>query len=204
MAREEPLQIADSEGCAARRVLFFTILGTGWGLLLGLNAFAQASGPTTIASIGTGGAITGHVRGPGGVAIPGATVELIETQTGERKQTWSDESGNYTLTGVNPGTYKLQVSLVGFRTDVRQPVPVVAGKALQVNVALVMALPEDAAAGQQQRSGRPNLASLPPEVRWKVQEIPGVKDAKVEIVWDPPWTKERMSEAARLQLGIFD
>jgi FeS assembly SUF system protein len=50
----------------------------------------------------------------------------------------------------------------------------------------------------------PAAGSLPPEVRWKVQEIPGVKDANVEIVWDPPWTKERMSEAARLQLGIFD
>jgi len=50
----------------------------------------------------------------------------------------------------------------------------------------------------------PAAGSLPPEVRWKVQEIPGVKDAEVEIVWDPPWTKERMSEAARLQLGIFD
>jgi FeS assembly SUF system protein len=50
----------------------------------------------------------------------------------------------------------------------------------------------------------PAAGSLPPEVRWKVQEVPGVKDAKVEIVWDPPWTKERMSEAARLQLGIFD
>src|SRR5438128_1507223 len=165
------LQIADSEGCVAKRGLFFTILGTCWGLLLGLNAFAQASGPTTIASIGTGGAITGHVRGPGEVAVPGATVELIEAQTGERKETWSDESGNYTLAGVNPGTYKLQVSLVGFRTDIRQPVPVVAGKALQVNVALVMALPEDAAAGQEQRSGRPNLASLPPEVRERLRNI---------------------------------
>jgi len=50
----------------------------------------------------------------------------------------------------------------------------------------------------------PAAGSLPPEVRWKVQEIPGVKDAKVELVWDPTWTKERMSEAARLQLGIFD
>lgn len=50
----------------------------------------------------------------------------------------------------------------------------------------------------------PAAGSLPPEVRWKVQEVPGVKDANVEIVWDPPWTKERMSEAARLQLGIFD
>src|SRR5437773_4662460 len=171
MAREGPLQIADSAGCAARRRLFVTILGSGWGLLLALNAFPQASGQTTTATIGVSGAITGHVRGPGGVAVPGATVELLEAQTGERKQTWSDESGNYTLAGVNPGTYKLQVSLVGFRTDVRQPVPVVAGKALQVNVALVMALPEDAAAGQEQRSGRPNLASLPPEVRERLRNI---------------------------------
>jgi FeS assembly SUF system protein len=50
----------------------------------------------------------------------------------------------------------------------------------------------------------PAAGSLPPEVRDKAQSIPGVKDAKVEVVWDPPWTKERMSEAARLQLGIFD
>jgi FeS assembly SUF system protein len=50
----------------------------------------------------------------------------------------------------------------------------------------------------------PAAGSLPPEVRFKAQTIPGVKDAKVEVVWDPPWTKERMSEAARLQLGIFD
>jgi FeS assembly SUF system protein len=50
----------------------------------------------------------------------------------------------------------------------------------------------------------PAAGSLPPEVRWKTQEVPGVKDANVEVVWDPPWTKERMSEAARLHLGIFD
>src|SRR2546425_2195470 len=167
MAREGPLQIADSQGCRANRGLFFTILGAGWGLLLALNAFPQASGPTA-ASTGT---IMGHVRGPGGVAVPGATVELIEAQTGERKETWSDESGSYTLAGVNQGTYKLQVSLVGFRTDIRQPVPVVAGKARNVNAALVMALPEDAVAGQEQRSGRPNLASLPPEVRERLRNI---------------------------------
>src|SRR5207253_10327058 len=145
--------------------------GCWLGIAAALNAFPQASAPTTPASSGTSGAITGHVRGPGGVAVPGATVELIEAQTGERKQTWTDESGNYTLAGVNPGTYKLQISLVGFRTDIRQPVPVVAGKALNVNVALVMALPEDAAAGQEQRSGRPNLASLPPEVRERLRNI---------------------------------
>ena len=84
----------------------------------------------------------GHVRGPGGVPVPGATVQLTEMQTGERKVTWTDESGNYTLSGVHPGTYKLEVSLVGFRTDVREPIPVAAEKPLQVNVALAMGLPE--------------------------------------------------------------
>jgi FeS assembly SUF system protein len=50
----------------------------------------------------------------------------------------------------------------------------------------------------------PAAGSLPPEVESKIRAIPGVNDVKVELVWDPPWDKDRMSEAARLQLGIFD
>jgi FeS assembly SUF system protein len=49
----------------------------------------------------------------------------------------------------------------------------------------------------------PSAQQLPSEVRYKVKAIPGVKDAWVEIVWDPPWDKDRMSEAAKLQLGFF-
>ncbi len=45
--------------------------------------------------------------------------------------------------------------------------------------------------------------SLPPEVQAKVKGIPGVSECKVDVVWDPPWTQDRMSEAARLQLGLF-
>ncbi len=37
----------------------------------------------------------------------------------------------------------------------------------------------------------------------KVQALPGVAEAKVEVVFDPPWTQDRMSDAARLQLGMF-
>ncbi len=44
---------------------------------------------------------------------------------------------------------------------------------------------------------------LPGEVEEKVRAVPGVTDAKVELVWDPPWTPDRMSEAARLELGMF-
>ena len=44
---------------------------------------------------------------------------------------------------------------------------------------------------------------LPVEVADKVRELPGVTDVAVELVWDPPWTPERLSEAARLELGMY-
>ena len=49
----------------------------------------------------------------------------------------------------------------------------------------------------------PSAQQLPSEVRYKVKAIPEITDAWVEIVWEPPWGKERMSEAAKLQLGFF-
>jgi len=49
----------------------------------------------------------------------------------------------------------------------------------------------------------PSAQQIPQEVRYKVKAIPGIADAWVEIVWEPPWDKERMSEAAKLTLGFF-
>ena len=49
----------------------------------------------------------------------------------------------------------------------------------------------------------PSAQQIPSEVRYKVKAIPEVSNAWVEIVWEPPWDKERMSEAAKLQLGFF-
>ena len=49
----------------------------------------------------------------------------------------------------------------------------------------------------------PAAQSLPVEVRDKAASVAGITEAKVEIVWDPPWTKEMMSEAAKLQLGLW-
>ncbi len=51
--------------------------------------------------------------------------------------------------------------------------------------------------------GCPVAGSLPGEVEQKVLSVPGVTGAKVELVWDPPWDMEKMSEAAKLQLGMF-
>jgi len=49
----------------------------------------------------------------------------------------------------------------------------------------------------------PSAQQLPSEVRYKVKAVPGVTDAWVEIVWEPPWDKDRMSDAAKLQLGFL-
>ena len=49
----------------------------------------------------------------------------------------------------------------------------------------------------------PEAASIPPRVEAAVRAVPGVSDAKVELVWEPPWTPQRMSEAAKLQLGFL-
>ena len=49
----------------------------------------------------------------------------------------------------------------------------------------------------------PSAASLPMEVETKARAVPGVTAAKVEVVWDPPWDPSRMSDAARLQLGMM-
>ena len=49
----------------------------------------------------------------------------------------------------------------------------------------------------------PVAQSLPLEVEKKVSAIEGVKSAQVEVVWDPPWSPEKMSEGAKLQLGML-
>jgi FeS assembly SUF system protein len=49
----------------------------------------------------------------------------------------------------------------------------------------------------------PVAGSLPGEVETKLRKLAGAKSVKVELVWEPPWDKDRMSEAAQLQLGLF-
>ncbi|MBX2887074.1 MAG: DUF59 domain-containing protein [Ferruginibacter sp.] len=61
------------------------------------------------------------------------------------------------------------------------------------NVQIVMTLTAPGCAAAQ---------SLPVEVDQKVREVEGVNDVHVSVTWNPPWEKEMMSEAARLELGF--
>ncbi len=49
----------------------------------------------------------------------------------------------------------------------------------------------------------PAAQSIPEDVEGKLRAIPGVTDVHVVIVWEPPWDPEKMSEAAKLQLGML-
>lgn len=49
----------------------------------------------------------------------------------------------------------------------------------------------------------PEAQTLPVQVRNRVQSVPGVTEAEVEIVWDPPWEPSKMSESAKLALNML-
>ena len=51
--------------------------------------------------------------------------------------------------------------------------------------------------------GCPSAQALPLEVERKVRGVEGVADVFVEVVWEPAWSAERMSDAAKLQLGVL-
>ncbi len=49
----------------------------------------------------------------------------------------------------------------------------------------------------------PAVQSLPAEIETKIKAVDGVAGVKIDLVWDPPWDPSKMSEAARLQLGMM-
>jgi len=49
----------------------------------------------------------------------------------------------------------------------------------------------------------PVAGSLPPEVENKIKSIPEVNDVKIELVWNPPWDREMMSDVAKVELGFM-
>lgn len=49
----------------------------------------------------------------------------------------------------------------------------------------------------------PVAGTLPGDVEQKVRNMPEIKNAKIELVWSPPWDKEMMSEVAKLELGFL-
>ena len=74
----------------------------------------------------------------------------------------------------------------------KKSVPIEIDDDVNVNIKMTLTSPACPVAG-----------SLPPEVENKVKSIPEVNDAKVELVWSPPWDKDMMSEVAKVELGFM-
>jgi len=51
--------------------------------------------------------------------------------------------------------------------------------------------------------GCPVAGTLPGEVQEKVKSVEGIANARVEVIWDPPWTPDMMTEEAKLELGFL-
>jgi len=49
----------------------------------------------------------------------------------------------------------------------------------------------------------PAIQTLPEEIETKLRNVAGVSDVHIRVVWDPPWDPSRMTEAAKLELGMF-
>ena len=82
------------------------------------------------------GSIVGNVQDTSGAAVPGSTVTIIEKQTGLERTTVSNETGAYTFTNVQAGTYDVKVSLQGFKEFVQTGVPVTLGNISRVDISL--------------------------------------------------------------------
>lgn len=78
-------------------------------LLLSVLAFARAQTAATIA---------GTVTDPQGAIVPGATVELLDTATNQSRTTTTNDAGQYQFSAVQPGVYKITVTMQGFRTSI--------------------------------------------------------------------------------------
>jgi hypothetical protein len=85
-----------------------------------------------------GSQITGSVTDAAGAGVPGATVVAVHVRSGAARQAVSSRSGLYTLAGLAPGEYRVDVELSGFRPVRRQGVRLETGEAVRLDVELVV------------------------------------------------------------------
>src|SRR5829696_149977 len=88
------------------------------------------------------GFIVGTVTDPNGAAVPAATVKITNTATGVSRETTSQEDGNYRFDAVDPGTYKIDVTIAGFKTATREVV-VAAAQTAEASIALEVGNPSE-------------------------------------------------------------
>jgi FeS assembly SUF system protein len=136
--------------------------------------------------------------------IPLADAPAPSTDNPEATQTSAAPAAEGTFTPDPLNTLKFQPALVEAVSKVFDP-------EIPVNIyelGLVYNMDVDAHANVHVKMtltapACPAAQTLPVDVERRIREVPGVNDVKVAVVWDPPWTREKMSEAAKLTLGMY-
>jgi hypothetical protein len=105
---------------SSARMLFVLLLVGASGL------FAQ----------GDRGTITGTVTDPAGAVVPGAAIEVRNSENGSVYQTASTATGNYTMAQVPPGSYEMTVTAAGFKKYIRRNIAVEATQTERLDVGL--------------------------------------------------------------------
>jgi hypothetical protein len=82
------------------------------------------------------GSISGTAQDTTGAALPGVTVTVTSTETGQSRTTVTDELGRYRVLGLRAGQYDIQAELAGFQTEVRQGVKLTIGEEIATNLVL--------------------------------------------------------------------
>src|SRR5262245_14095930 len=106
-----------------RRFLICAALGV---LLVSGTAYAQA----------TGGRLSGTVTDPQGAKVPGVSIAVLNPVTGQAFETLANERGDYVIPTIPPATYRVTVTLAGFKTAVFQDVKIDADVSATLNVTL--------------------------------------------------------------------
>lgn len=135
--------------------------------------------------------------------IPLADAPELTTEATDEAPAPASPSAEGKFTPDPANTSKYQSALVEAVSKVFDP-------EIPVNIyelGLIYNLDVDAEANVQVRMtltapACPAAQTLPVDVERRIREVSGVNDVKVAVVWDPPWTREKMSEAAKLTLGL--
>jgi len=89
-----------------------------------------------LATAQTAGTISGIVQDGTGAVVPGASITIKNVDTGASRMLITDEQGRYQAPNLSPGSYEVQVALVGFQTDIRRGIGLTVGQQAVVNLTL--------------------------------------------------------------------
>jgi carboxypeptidase family protein/TonB-dependent receptor-like protein len=107
---------------------FFAVMILMFNVLFGSQVFAQVSGAT----------LTGTVTDPSGAGVPNAQISITDVATGVSRDVVSDSAGFFTAPNLLPGSYEINVSARGFRTQVRKGVKLTVGAQQVLNFGMLV------------------------------------------------------------------